>query len=280
MYSPALIYAPVRALRKLCLFLCSHCSLLPVFIVPLLVLLPPSCLSNFRTSELSQPQIYPPQGSGAVYYHCYLACKFCPLLKRSPFNDFGLWILLGMNVYLIWYYLRVPSSIDTIILLFYIQSVLIGVFNVLDMLTLKNIYVEPGKSSEMFAKKGCSAGFFTVHYGMFHLVYLFFLPSLISIKNIDFPFVYLSLWILLATCTVGFVQNKIRNRTEAVNLGVMFFMPYPRVIPIHLMILAPKFLNVSAPLVFLILKTIPDVVMHMVAQRAIFKAPAATGKSS
>src|SRR3569833_3296441 len=115
---------------------------------------------------------------------------------------------------------------------------------------------------------------------MFHLVYLFFLPSLISIKNIDFPFVYLSLWILLTTCTVGFVQNKIRNRTEAVNLGVMFFMPYPRVIPIHLMILAPKFLNVSAPLVFLILKTIADVVMHMVAQRAIFKAPAATGKSS
>jgi hypothetical protein len=177
-----------------------------------------------------------------------------------------------MNLYIIWYYLKVPSSIDTIIVLFYMQSVLIGVFNVIDMLTLSNIYVSPENGpSSMFAKKGCTAGFFCVHYGMFHLVYLFFLATLVHIKNIDLPFVYLSVWVLLAAGTINFVQHKIRNRTEAVNMGVMFFMPYPRIIPIHLMILAPAFLHVSAPLVFLILKTIADVVMHVVAQRAVFR---------
>lgn len=177
-----------------------------------------------------------------------------------------------MNIYLIWYYLKVPSSIDTIILLFYIQSVLIGVFNVLDMLTLSNVAVDPARGKgDVLASKGCAAGFFTVHYGMFHLVYLFFLSTIIHFKNIDLPFVYLSLWVLLATCTVNFVQNKIRNRTETANLGVMFFMPYPRVVPIHLMILAPVFLHISASLVFLVLKTIADVIMHVVSQRAVFK---------
>src|SRR5947207_620610 len=100
-----------------------------------------------------------------------------------------------MNIYLIWYYLQVPASIDTIILLFYVQSVLIGVFNVLDMLTLTNVANSTGEG--FTSKKGCAAGFFAVHYGGFHFVYLFFLFTTIHFKNLNWPFIYLSLWILL-----------------------------------------------------------------------------------
>ncbi len=221
---------------------------------------------------LITPQIYPLHGTIRFTYPLYFASKLYPLFKRSYLFDVGLWVLLAMNIYLIWYYLQNPGSIDTIVFLFYLQSVLIGVFNVLDMLTLTNIYTDPGKSdNNFFASKGCSAGFFAFHYGMFHLVYLFFLSSIIKFKNIDGPFVYLSLWIILATCTVNFIQNKIRNRGEAVNISTMFFMPYPRVLPIHLMILIPAFFHISAPLIFLVLKAVADVVMHIVFQRAVFK---------
>lgn len=187
--------------------------------------------------------------------------------KRFADIDFGLWVLLAMNIYLIWYYLKVPGSIDTIILLFYVQSVLIGVFNVLDMLTLTNVANKEGVTS----KKGCAAGFFAIHYGGFHFVYLFFLVTTIHFKNLDSPFIYLSLWVLLANAAIGFIQNKIRNRTEAASVGAMFFMPYPRIIPMHLFILAPAFLNISAPLLFLVLKTIADVVMYIVCRKIVFR---------
>ena len=174
-----------------------------------------------------------------------------------------------MNVYLIWYYLKVPGSIDTIILLFYVQSVLIGVFNVLDILTLTNVVNSSGEGPT--SKKGCAAGFFAVHYGGFHFVYLFFLITKINFKNLDGPLIHLSLWILLANATIGFIQNKIRNRTEAASVGAMFFMPYPRIIPMHLFILAPAFLHISAPLVFLVLKTIADVMMYVVCRKIVFR---------
>ncbi len=189
------------------------------------------------------------------------------MIKRLPSVDIGLLATFAMNVYLIWSYLKTPAFIDTIILLFYVQSVLIGVFNVLDIFTLtKTTGDSPIKSS-----KGCTGLFFMVHYGAFHLVYLFFLPTIINIKNIDWHFALLTFYILLSTCIINFIQDKWRNRTEAVNVGAMFFMPYARVIPMHLTILAPKFFNISAPVVFLILKTLADILTYTIYKRAVFK---------
>src|SRR5436305_80945 len=130
-----------------------------------------------------------------------------------------------------------------IIVLFYIQSVLIGVFNFFDMLTIKQFAEGDFKlntqsvATKAQSKNGCGASFFLMHYGFFHLVYLFFLVTLVNIKQLDFRFIEFSFFIILATCISGFVQNKIRNRNEDVNITAMFFMPYARIIPMHLMIL-------------------------------------------
>jgi hypothetical protein len=177
------------------------------------------------------------------------------------------------------YYSEHPDSINDIILLFWIQSVLIGIFNFLDMLTLKNFAGSNLKINGQPVvtasgnKAGCVAWFFAVHYGIFHLVYLFFLATLIDIKKIDWQFVEISFFAMLAASIANFVQNKIRNKTQDVNIGAMFFMPYARIIPMHLVILAPAFLNISAPLLFLTLKTFADVIMHLVYQNRVFKSP-------
>lgn len=207
----------------------------------------------------------------SAYYS--LQYNLSPLLKRLQHIDFGLWVTLLMNLFLIYEYIEKPGIIDTIILLFYVQSVLIGVFNALDIFTVTNHTVD-----EKGMSKGCSGLFFMVHYGGFHLVYLFFLPQLINYKNVDWHFFILTFYILLSSCLITFIQDKWRNRTEAINISVLFFMPYARVIPMHLAILAPKFLKISAPLLFLILKTLADVIMHIVYKKAVFKPLPPAGK--
>jgi len=156
--------------------------------------------------------------------------------------------------------------------------VLIGVFNFLDMLTLKKFSADNNHKigdepviTKNSKNNGCTALFFAVHYGIFHLAYFFFLVTLIDIKKIDWIFIELSFFVILGTCVLNFVQNKIRNRREDVNIGAMFFVPYARIIPMHLIILAPKFLNISAPVLFLVLKTFADVIMYVVSQNIVFK---------
>jgi hypothetical protein len=197
-------------------------------------------------------------------------------LKRF-FLDYTSWLLIAVNVYLILYYRKFPNSINDIIVLFYIQSVLIGVFNFFDMLTIKQFAESdfklntPSVATKAQSKNGCGAWFFLLHYGFFHLVYLFFLVTLVNIKQLDFRFIEFSFFIILATCISGFVQNKIRNRNEDVNIVAMFFMPYARIIPMHLMILLPAFLHISGAMLFLVLKMLADVIMHVVYQQSVFK---------
>lgn len=194
------------------------------------------------------------------------------MLQRVFVKHIGLWCLLGTNLYLIAYYIKYPDSFSSIVIIYWIQSALIGILNVLDMLTLKNIVSHQGQEKDdVFPTKGCTAAFFAIHYGGFHLGYLIFLFTIINIKAIDLSFIYLSFWLLLINGTINFIQNKIRNRTEAVSIRSMFFMPYARIIPFHLTILIPAFYHISAPLTFLVLKTVTDVFMQMVYQRAVFR---------
>ena len=198
---------------------------------------------------------------------------------KTIYTDITFWLLIAVNAYLIIYYTQHPDSINDIILLFWIQSVLIGFFNFLDMLTLKNFAKTNFKISgqpavtEQGTRAGCIAWFFAFHYGMFHLVYLFFLATLIDIKKIDWQFIEISFFAMLAASLSNFVQNKIRNRTQDVSIGAMFFMPYARIIPMHLTILLPEFLKISAPVLFLTLKTFADVIMHLVYRSLVFRDP-------
>jgi len=201
------------------------------------------------------------------------------LVKRIHFTDISLWAVLGMNIFLIYSYIKTPSSIDTILLLFYVQSICIGIFNALDIFTVTNA-AKDLKTDNVLSTKGCAGFLFIFHYGMFHLVYYFFLSRVINLKNIDWQFAKLSFYILITACLINFTQDKIRNRTEAISIGSMFFMPYVRIVPIHLMILAPAFLHVSAPLVFLVLKTAGDVLTQIVYKKAVFKPLETAAKSA
>ena len=188
------------------------------------------------------------------------------MLKRI-FTDPAFLFLIAINAYCIWYYQNNPNEFNTLVFLYWGQSVLIGLFNFVDLLTVKNIVPEsivmndkPVNNSRPF---GCTATFFAVHYGIFHFVYLIFI--LVQSKlNIDFHFVLIGLAAFSLNLIIQFIRQKQWERTNAVNLGTMFFLPYLRIIPMHLMILGPVFLHWKASIIFLVLKTFADVVMYLI----------------
>lgn len=195
-------------------------------------------------------------------------------MGKLPFwKDSGLWILLGFNGAAFYFYYENPNSISTLYVLFWIQSFFIGVFTVLGILTFNNrvansftVNDNPGN------QPGCAAGFFALHYGIFHFVYLIFvLTSLVNYKHLEWTFIKLSFWAIFAGCIMQYFQDKNRNRTQPVNIGTMFFMPYARIIPMHLAILGPQFLHIKAPIIFLLLKIFADVIMHLVYRNYLFK---------
>ena len=149
---------------------------------------------------------------------------------------------------------------------------LIGLFNFVDILTVKNIIAGSMELNDSPVKstaktKGCAASFFAVHYGTFHFAYGIFI-LVYSKLAIDFRFVLIGLAAFSLNLVVQFIRNKQWQQTHSVNLGAMFFLPYLRIVPMHLMILGPAFLHWQASTIFLVLKTAADVIMYLITSLA------------
>ena len=109
---------------------------------------------------------------------------------------------------------------------------------------------------------GCAAIFFLFHFGFFHFVYgIFLLVSFSSGTNIKI--VLITAGIFLVESTWQLLRRKKVAPGQKENVGKMFFTPYLRIIPMHLMILMPAFLDIGVSLIFLILKTVADIGMYV-----------------
>lgn len=181
------------------------------------------------------------------------------------FSDPGFWFLLLINSYLIYYYLQTPGEFNTIVWIYWLQSVLIGVFTFIQLLRIKNpdeksltLNNQPISKNSM----GCAAFFFLLHYGLFHFVYAIFL--LVGfLKGANTKMILITGCIFLIESTMQLLRRKQTTCEQKENVGGIFFTPYIRIIPMHLMILLPGFLGVSVTVVFLILKTVADVAMYL-----------------
>ncbi|MBI3720904.1 MAG: hypothetical protein HY252_20165 [Sphingobacteriales bacterium] len=194
-------------------------------------------------------------------------------MKKSTFlTDIGFWSLLFWNLFLVYYQLRHPETFKTILWIYWAQSILIGLFNFLDIITLQKVvpgsWNEDGKSVSDARAKGCAAFFFLFHYGFFHLVYIIFLFAFVKAPGqFEFNFFVLSVIIFFMSLLITFIQRKTKFAGVPGNIGTMFMLPYLRIIPMHLTILLPAFIGVSAFTFFTILKTIVDVLFYLIANR-------------
>lgn len=162
---------------------------------------------------------------------------------------------------------------------YWIQSIVIGYFSRKRMLTLtrfstEGLRINGQAAAPTEATRNSAANFFALHYGGFHLGYLVFIATRAAdLSRWD--------WAGVALAGVSFAWNhrySYRQNLEAdaagtPNLGTLMFLPYLRIIPMHLTILAGGLFagdfSALAIVVFSLLKTGADVGMHWAEHRLL-----------
>lgn len=192
-------------------------------------------------------------------------------------KDISTWCLLITNLIVIILAIVQKWNIGEILWIYWMQSIIIGVFYFLKILIVNNISIELPIQNYPNRKyfgnlKYFLAVFFLIHYGIFHLVYMAFLsmPFFLNLEIYKFSFysleILISVGLFFANHLFSFLYNFRQDREKKMNINSVIFQPYLRIIPIHLTIIAGGFLfnqNIIILLFFLILKTFSDLVMHV-----------------
>jgi hypothetical protein len=169
---------------------------------------------------------------------------------------------------------------------YWVQSVVIGWYSGRRILALERFSLQ-GTSGFTGADdreiKRNTVKFFVLHYGGFHLGYLFFMYiSLVTGTIIDDAPPEVTqrdlLWIaaislmFLFTHRASFHRNLENDRKGCPNIGTVMFLPYLRVVPMHITIISGLALGYTGGvLLFGSLKTLADVLMHWVEHRVLGK---------
>jgi hypothetical protein len=159
------------------------------------------------------------------------------------------------------------------------QSLIIGWF------ARKRMLEEPRITTEGLTSNGrpvpnspegrrSTANFFVLHYGLFHVGYVVFTvhqagwPTAgdgVAIASLVVPFAF--------THAHSFRANWPTEAARPINLGALLFVPYLRIVPMHLTILFGGAVIGSAQgfpvALFVVLKTASDVAMHYAEHRLL-----------
>ncbi|MGI9204297.1 MAG: DUF6498-containing protein [Woeseiaceae bacterium] len=188
--------------------------------------------------------------------------------------------LIGANMISIVLALKEGWNLQDLMIIYWAQSVIIGIFSAKRMLALSNFTTvgmwQNGKPVPMTPKtKRSMAGFFAMHYGGFHFVYLVFILS--NERNaFDGNLFFLTLCVLvfLVNHYISFTEYREQDAIRTPNIGNIMFFPYLRIVPMHLtIILGGAFTGAGTGMLlfFLILKTLADVLMHRIEHSAALR---------
>ncbi len=211
--------------------------------------------------------------------------SFRELWNNVDFSKPASWGVIGSNLAVIVFAVIDNLSATEVMWIYWIQSVIIGIFNFLRILMLKNFSVDGMKINEKEvlptkATKVTTAIFFLFHYGFFHIVYAVFLgtfPIILSEEKTSAGGFYLffTALVFLVNYGVEFYKEQTTLTDEIPNLGTVMFIPYFRIIPMHLTIILGGFLAASGSFfktdtsLFVIIllmgiKTFVDLITHSV----------------
>ncbi|HOX26989.1 MAG TPA: DUF6498-containing protein [Candidatus Krumholzibacteria bacterium] len=179
--------------------------------------------------------------------------------------------LLGSNLVTLVLALVQGWDLATMLWVYWGQSVIIGFFAFLKILTLPLRGAAAGPATTRSTSGTVAmAVFFAVHYGLFHFVYSLFLKRLPA--TLDRESVAWAAAVFFFNHLFSFLYNVWRER-EPERPGEAFRRPYARIIPMHLTILLgfPLTLAVGANgavlALFLLLKTYVDLQLHAAEHR-------------
>jgi hypothetical protein len=194
-------------------------------------------------------------------------------MPSAPPRDHEYLGLLGSNLLVLILAIWQDWPVSVLIWPFWLQSVVIGVLHVHRMLALRDFSTEGLTANgqpvpETEAGKRSTAWFFAFHYGGFHAGYLLFLSGMAPVPAGEWR------WVLIggAAFAIGQVLEQrsvlARDASGRPNLGFLMFMPYLRVVPMHLAIILGATQSGTPALIgFVALKTLADLGMAAAERR-------------
>lgn len=195
-----------------------------------------------------------------------------PMDVKKPFyKDVSFWVLILSNVLTMSIAAREAWSLLTIAMVYWLQSVIIGFFNFIRMLSVtpsESFYVNKVPVIPAGIVKHFLAGFFAFHYGFFHLVYGVFLLVFAFTSDLELNILHVlgAGIIFFVDHLFSFKYNRERDEKKGRSIVRLMLFPYARVIPMHVVIITLGFSSSGQDLLlfFLGLKTIADAVMHVI----------------
>lgn len=169
---------------------------------------------------------------------------------RIP-SEASLAILILANIFILAQYFYFGWGTGEVLLLFWIESAIVGFYTILKMITFRLRLSEPNPTSKM-PPLLFVIPFFFIHFGGFMAGHLFFIVLAFI------PEFSISLLLALIASTIplflshgfSFVSNfLLKKEYSSLDFGNIMLMPYRRIVIMHLTIILGVMIN--APVLFL-----------------------------
>jgi hypothetical protein len=193
----------------------------------------------------------------------------------SSQRDNSAWSLIGANLLSLAVGVYEGWTLIDLMLVYWLQSVIIGVsyfarMLALDKFSTENFTINDRAVAPTRETKIQTACFFALHYGLFHVVYLIFILSETSLAALVDPQLWICALAFAGNHLYSYRYNRDADRRGTPNIGTLMFTPYLRILPMHFTIVFGLMSSSLLGLVFFgTLKTAADVAMHAVEHRVL-----------
>lgn len=211
--------------------------------------------------------------------------KFKELWSQVDFKKTSTLTLIFSNLLVIFFAVVDEISANELLWIYWSQSVIIGIFNFIRMVTLKDFSTDGFKQGSKQppptrAVAVSSAIFFLFHYGFFHIIYALFLGGFSELSNSSAgsgstSFLLISAGTFFISYLIEFINSYKESSNVLPNIGYIMIAPYARIIPMHFTIILGGFIgmmgsflsadtNIAVIILFTVIKTIVDLITHAV----------------